>query len=297
MAGSAEPRSRPGPGAPSPRIPAPATTRRSQGSARAPGRAFSRPCGGCGRSLSYPGARPGARLPTGSPGRNRRQELWHRGGCGPRRGLRRSLRPLTDTSLPGRAGAGETQRTARGFLCFSRSLTSREGRVCPWRSSSGPHPRMPAGPAARPRLTIEAPRSREKVGRRVDPGFWGRRALPGPRQQRRSRPEQRRGRGGKQSPRKAPAYLGSPGPGIDHAPVSAQMTARGAHVPCRARLASGTCGTDRAPTRSGRAAAAPDQWRPPLGGRARAGEWVREGRPGGVRDARCSAPTAAPGAL
>lgn len=95
------------------------------------------------------------------------------------------------------------------------------------------------------------------MGRRVDPGFWARRALPGPRQQPRSRAEKGKGRGGRQSLRKAPAYLGSPGPGIDHAPVSAQRRARGAHVPCRARRASGTCGTHRAPTRSRRAAAAP----------------------------------------
>lgn len=96
---------------------------------------------------------------------------------------------------------------------------------------SPPGDAYPARAAARPRLTIE-PRGRsERVGRRVYPGPCGGRALPGPREPRGSRPEQGGGRGGRQSPRSAPAYLGSPGLGTDHAPVSAQVRAGGRTCP------------------------------------------------------------------
>lgn len=65
------------------------------------------------------------------------------------------------------------------------------------------------------------------MGRRVDPGPWGGRALTGPRERLGSRPEEGGGRGGRQSPRPEPAYLGSPGLGTDAAPISAQVRAGG----------------------------------------------------------------------
>lgn len=147
---------------------------------------------------------------------------------------------------------------------------------------------MPARPraAARPRLTIE-PRGRsERVGRRVDPGPWGGRALPGPWERRGSRPEKGGGRGGRQSPRTALAYLGSPGLGTDHAPVGARVRAGGRTCPAwRAGHLPGDRGAHPLSPRSGGSRPAAASARAPARGSARLGECTREDWAGSVRDA------------
>lgn len=128
---------------------------------------------------------------------------------------------------------------------------------------SPPGDACPARVAPRPRLTIE-PRGRSKrVGRRVDPGPWGGRALTGPPERRGSHPEEGGGRGGRQSPRPEPAYLGSSGLGTDHAPIRAQVRDGGRTCPAWCAGRRGPAGgVTAAPTRSRNAPGAGGERRP-----------------------------------
>lgn len=152
VAGSAEPRSRPGTGRRW-RSTRPARLRarhhpQEQGPGLPPApwaSILESVRGAVGPRSVIPGHCKGHNYLTGAQGEAAIQSFgW--GGCGLRRGLRRSLRPLTDTSFSlGGPGRGRRCEPAGGFLCFSRSLTSQEGRVCRWRPSPGPRPRTPAG--------------------------------------------------------------------------------------------------------------------------------------------------------
>lgn len=135
VAGSAEPCSRPGTGRRwRGTQPAPATTQRSKGRVchAPPGRAFPSRAGAVGARSVTPGHCKGHNY-LQEPEAKPVTRALEQGGCGLRRGLRRSLRPLTNTSFSlGAPGRGRRSEPAWGFLCFSPSLPSPECRVCLW---------------------------------------------------------------------------------------------------------------------------------------------------------------------
>lgn len=255
---------------------------------------------GCGRArltTALHGTQLAKRQPKAKP---KFRALVHKGwvwaGKGDYVGL---SAPSPDTSSPlgGRRGAGEAPRTRLGASLFLSVPRRRARCACCSRAGVAPRAACPARAAARPRLTIE-PRGRsERVGRRVDPGPWGGRALPGPRERRGSRPEKGGGRGGRQSPRTALAYLGSPGLGTDHAPVSAQVRAGGRTCPAwRAGHLPGDPGAHPLSQRSGGSRLAAATARATArGARCSVSERARTG-PARSETHRILAPTTAPGA-
>ena len=155
--------------------------------------------------------------------------------------------PSPDTSSPlgGRRGPGEAPRTRLGASLFL-SVPCRRAR-CASCTQTGVVTRgcLPGPGGGAPQADNWTSREKQEGGEEGGSQTLGREgALTGPPEPLGSHPEEGGGRGGRQSPRPEPAYLGSSGLGTDHAPIRAQVRDGGRSCPAWCAGPRGPAGGD-----------------------------------------------------